>query len=135
MTLFLLVVFVYGLFLGSSFASFACVAAERVPAGVSLNGRSRCGCGRQLKWSENVPLIGWLKVRGVARCCGARIPARYVIAELVAGLATAVAGVGIACAVIYGPSGFVLLGTAVVLVAPVAVAAALWDRPGNQQNA
>ena len=67
--------------MGAVLASFLCVVAERVPAGQSINGRSRCTCGHQLHVTENIPIIAWLALRGRARCCGSRIPARYVIAE------------------------------------------------------
>jgi prepilin signal peptidase PulO-like enzyme (type II secretory pathway) len=67
---------------GACLASFGCVAAERVPAGRSLLGRSSCVCGRRLKVTENVPLIGYLRCRGTARCCGAILPRRYLIAEV-----------------------------------------------------
>jgi leader peptidase (prepilin peptidase) / N-methyltransferase len=72
---------------GAAIASFLCVVSERVPAGGSINGRSACVCGRQLSWYENVPVAAWLALRGRARCCGARIPARYVLAELALGAA------------------------------------------------
>ena len=71
---------------GASIASFLCVVAERMPRGESINGRSHCVCGRQLTWWENIPIVSWLMLRGRARCCGARIPARYVVAEAGAAL-------------------------------------------------
>jgi hypothetical protein len=45
----------YGAFLGGCLASFGCVVSERVPAGLSIGGRSVCACGRQLKVRENIP--------------------------------------------------------------------------------
>lgn len=72
--------------LGACIASFCCVVAERVPQRRSLGGRSACACGRQLRAYENVPIVGWLALRGRARCCGTRLPAYYVLSE--AGLAT-----------------------------------------------
>lgn len=80
----------YGLLLGSGFASFILVVSERVPAGESINGRSHCVCGRQLKVRENVPIAGWLAVGGRARCCGAKLPARYLAWEIVSGVFGAV---------------------------------------------
>jgi leader peptidase (prepilin peptidase)/N-methyltransferase len=77
---------VLAFFLGASLASFSGVLIERIPKKESINGRSHCACGRQLKWYENVPVIGWLSIRGVAKCCGARLPVWYVIFELAAGL-------------------------------------------------
>lgn len=72
--------------LGAILASFLCVVAERVPAHETLGGRSHCVCGRQLSGLENIPVLSWLVLRGRARCCGARIPAYYVLAEAVASL-------------------------------------------------
>lgn len=77
-------------FYGAALASFACVVAERVPSGISIGGRSHCVCGRQLRAAENVPVLSWLVLRGRARCCGAAIPARYVLAEATAAGAAAV---------------------------------------------
>jgi leader peptidase (prepilin peptidase)/N-methyltransferase len=45
--------------------------------------RSRCpACGHQLAWHENVPLLGWLRLKGRCSACGIRISARYPIVEL-----------------------------------------------------
>jgi prepilin signal peptidase PulO-like enzyme (type II secretory pathway) len=76
----------YGVVLGAALASFACVVSERVPAGRGINGRSACACGRQLRLHENVPVVGWLSTGGRARCCGAKLPARYVLWEAAYGL-------------------------------------------------
>lgn len=78
-------------FLFASLASFLGVVAERSIAGESIGGRSSCSCGRQLLWHENVPVIGWLRARGVAPCCQTRIPRFLVITESIA----AVAGAGV----------------------------------------
>jgi len=67
--------------LGALTASFLCVCSERIPKGASIGGRSMCVCGRQLRWRENVPILGWLLCKGTARCCQAKIPVRYVLAE------------------------------------------------------
>jgi leader peptidase (prepilin peptidase)/N-methyltransferase len=67
--------------LGACLASFLCVVAERVPAHRSINGRSTCICGRQLKAYENIPIVSWCLLRGSSTCCHSRIPALYVIAE------------------------------------------------------
>lgn len=77
---------IYGFLIGGAFASFAGVVAERIPAGESISGRSKCICGHQLRVFENIPVFGWVRVWGVAPCCGSKIPARYVISELAASL-------------------------------------------------
>jgi leader peptidase (prepilin peptidase)/N-methyltransferase len=65
--------------------SFITVVAHRVPRGESIVGpRSRCpGCGTQIAAYDNVPVLSWLLLRGRARCCGAKISARYPLTELV----------------------------------------------------
>ena len=44
--------------------------------------RSRCpACGHSIRWSENLPLLGWLRLRGRCASCGTRIPLRYPLVE------------------------------------------------------
>ena len=51
------------------------------------NNRSFCdGCGRQLKWYENIPVVSWLIQKGKTRCCGKKLPVLYPITEIVTGL-------------------------------------------------
>jgi leader peptidase (prepilin peptidase)/N-methyltransferase len=71
---------------GAIFASFFGVVGERVPRHETLGGHSHCVCGAPLG-AANIPIFGWLLTRGHARCCGAKIPVRYLIVEL--GLASA----------------------------------------------
>ena len=63
-------------------ASFLGVVGERVPRGETLGGRSHCVCGKELTAGANIPIFGWVLRRGVAKCCGAKIPARYFWGEL-----------------------------------------------------
>lgn len=52
--------------------------------------RSRCPhCGHQLRWHENLPLVGWLRLGGKCSACKAPISRRYPIIELITGLAFA----------------------------------------------
>lgn len=97
---------VMGALLGGTIASFLGVVLERVPRGVSVNGRSRCACGRQLRWHENVPVLGWLRIRGTAPCCGARLPVGYLFGELAGtivlgalGALTGPLGIGAGCTI------------------------------------
>ncbi len=54
--------------------------------------RSACpGCGHRISAFENIPLASWLVLRGKCSACGMRIPARYPIVELLAGLIAAYA--------------------------------------------
>lgn len=91
--------------LGGAFASFLGVVLERIPRGESIRGRSRCACGRQLAAHENIPVIGWLRVRGTTTCCRRPLPRSYLLGEL---LGVVVLGAGGAA---FGPSGIAALGS------------------------
>lgn len=70
-----------GALFGGLTASFLAVVGERVPRGETLGGRSHCICGVQIPAQYNLPVLGWVLCRGRARCCGARLPIRYVLGE------------------------------------------------------
>jgi len=72
---------------GLVIGSFVTVVAHRVPRRESVVGpRSRCPeCGETIAARDNVPVLSWLALRGRARCCGARISARYPLTELALG--------------------------------------------------
>ena len=73
--------------LGLVIGSFLNVVAYRVPAGISLLRESRCPhCDAPVRWWQNVPVVGWLALRGRCASCGAGISARYPIVEAVTGL-------------------------------------------------
>ena len=58
-----------------------------IPALNLATPRSHCpACGHVIRWSENVPLLGWLRLRGRCTACGTRIPARYPLVELITGV-------------------------------------------------
>ncbi len=79
--------------LGACIGSFINVVAWRLPRQESVVlPPSHCPrCGTQLQWFENVPLLGWLGLRGHCRHCGAPISPRYPLVELLsAGLWVAV---------------------------------------------
>ena len=71
---------VFGLAIGS----FMTVVAARVPAGESIvRPRSACPtCGAEIRNRDNVPVLGWLLLRGRCRDCGSKIPVRYPLLEL-----------------------------------------------------
>lgn len=87
---FTLVFTVIAFFLGASLASFMGVVFERGRKGESILGRSHCACGRPLKASENIPVIGWLKTGGTANCCGSKLSPLYIICEALTGTVFAV---------------------------------------------
>ena len=76
---------------GLAIGSFMTVVVARVPVGESLmHPRSHCPvCGAQIRNRDNVPVIGWLLLRGRCRDCGARISIRYPLLELATGLVVA----------------------------------------------
>lgn len=60
-------------------------ALRRTIEGLS-NPPSHCPqCNTPIKWYDNVPVIGWLKLRGKCRSCKAAISPRYPIVEFVTG--------------------------------------------------
>jgi leader peptidase (prepilin peptidase) / N-methyltransferase len=77
--------------LGAAMGSFFNVVAYRRPRGMSLSRPgSRCPtCGRPIRWYDNVPIFGWLMLRGRCRDCRAPISARYPIVELMVAVAAA----------------------------------------------
>ena len=70
--------------LGLVMGSFAACTAGRLAAGEDfLRSRSRCdACGHTLSPRDLVPVFSWLFLRGRCRYCGARIPARCPLTEL-----------------------------------------------------
>lgn len=70
--------------LGLLVGSFLNVVIHRVPRGESVvRPPSRCpDCGRTIKNRHNVPVFGWLVLRGRCAGCGARISVRYPLVEL-----------------------------------------------------
>lgn len=83
-----LVIVAWVFVLGSCFGSFLNVVIYRLPAGMSLGKpKSRCPrCETQLAIKDNVPVFGWLWLRGRCRYCQLPIPARYPIVEAVCGI-------------------------------------------------
>jgi len=71
--------------LGAAIGSFLNVVVYRLPKGLSLlRPGSHCpGCGTAVKPQDNVPVLGWLMLRGRCRSCRTRISARYPVVEAV----------------------------------------------------
>lgn len=78
-----LVALVAGL-LGACFGSFLNVCIVRLPVKESVvSPPSRCPrCGRGIPWHENIPVIGWLRLRGRCAGCGLPISPLYPLVEL-----------------------------------------------------
>ena len=75
--------FIFGAIIGS----FLNVVLYRLHTGKSLDGRSHCmSCGKILAWYELFPVVSYLLQRGKCRGCGAYVPVRYLVVELLTGL-------------------------------------------------
>ncbi|MEA2480547.1 MAG: leader peptidase (prepilin peptidase) / N-methyltransferase [Thermoleophilaceae bacterium] len=98
--------------LGAIVGSFLNVVAYRLPRGESLaHPPSACpNCGTPIKPYDNVPVLGWLWLRGKCRSCKAPISAKYPIVEALTGLLCA------ACVLHFGADRDVWLPVALVLV-------------------
>jgi prepilin signal peptidase PulO-like enzyme (type II secretory pathway) len=72
---------------GAVLGSFANVVLYRLPRGESVvAGGSRCpACGSAIRARDNVPVLGWLLLRGRCRDCGAAISGRYPLIEAACG--------------------------------------------------
>ncbi|MFQ6538783.1 MULTISPECIES: prepilin peptidase [Aphanothece] len=70
--------------LGACIGSLLNVVAWRLPREESLvRPPSHCPhCGTRLRWHDNIPVLGWLLLRGRCRHCGAAISWRYPLVEL-----------------------------------------------------
>jgi len=81
-----LLIFV-GLF-GLVVGSFLNVVIHRVPAGVSVvSPPSACpNCDVRIRARHNLPVVGWLLLRGRCADCGEPISVRYPLVELLTGL-------------------------------------------------
>jgi len=74
-------------FVGACIGSFLNVVAYRMPRGISIVWKpSHCPqCGHPIRARDNVPVLGWLVLRGKCRDCGKPISPRYAIVEAAMG--------------------------------------------------
>jgi leader peptidase (prepilin peptidase) / N-methyltransferase len=94
---------------------------DHQPAFSLVRPASRCPhCGHQLRWHENLPLLGWLRLAGKCASCKAPISVRYPFVELLTGLLFA----GIAWRLGAQPASLLYCGFAAALVA---LAGIDWD--------
>lgn len=86
---------------GLAIGSFLNVVAARVPRKRSIvsPGSACLHCGHELAWTENVPVVSWLALRGKCKGCGERIGVVYPAVELVTAVLIA------ACFFAFGWSG------------------------------
>jgi leader peptidase (prepilin peptidase)/N-methyltransferase len=103
--------------LGLIIGSFANVCIYRLPLGQSVvSPPSRCpSCGSLIAAYDNVPVLGWLMLRGRCRTCRAPISFRYPAVELLNGL------LYLGLAFVHGPSPrallFMLVSTGLLVLA------------------
>lgn len=78
--------------LGLAIGSFLNVVIYRVPAGESIvSPPSKCPhCGAEIRNRHNVPVLGWLMLRGKCYDCKAPISPRYPVVEALTGVLFAV---------------------------------------------
>ena len=97
------------------------VAVEPAPKLTLASPASRCpSCGHKIRWTENIPVLSWVALKGRCSSCGTRIPARYPLIEIATGALFAAVGWR------FGPTPVALLWCGFVAVL-VAAAAIDWD--------
>ncbi|MEM1098815.1 MAG: prepilin peptidase [Planctomycetota bacterium] len=76
---------------GACVGSFLNVVVYRVPEGLSVvSPPSRCPqCEKKLAWYDNVPILGWLWLRGKCRNCKMKISVQYPLVEAFTAMAFA----------------------------------------------
>ncbi len=74
--------------LGITIGSFLNVLIYRLPRKLSLiRPSSKCPrCDSKIRFYDNIPIFSFLFLRGKCRACGGRIPFRYPMVEILAGL-------------------------------------------------
>lgn len=72
---------------GACLGSLINVLVYRLPLGIGVvTPPSRCpACQTKLTWRENVPVLGWLMLKGRCRFCRSHISAEYPLVELLVG--------------------------------------------------
>ena len=118
--------------MGLSFGSFLNVVIYRLPLmldkthpspGMNLCfPRSRCPrCGQDIAARDNIPVVGYLRLRGRCRHCQTAISARYPLVELLSG------GLCLVSAWLWGPTWECLLSW-LLIWACIASACIYWDK-------
>jgi leader peptidase (prepilin peptidase)/N-methyltransferase len=102
---------------GAAIGSFLNVCIYRWPAEQSvIRPPSRCpSCEHELAWYDNIPVLGWLFLRGRCRYYGTGVSAQYPLIELATGL------IWVAAVVRFGPS-FAALHSALFLTILLGIA-------------
>lgn len=81
-----LLIAVFIALVGLAVGSFLNVVISRVPQRKSLMGRSACPrCGHSIRAYHNIPLLGWMILRGRCRDCALPIGRQYPMVEAATG--------------------------------------------------
>ena len=114
------IVNVFAFALGACFGSFLNVCIGRWPAGMSIvHPASRCpSCERPIRAYENVPIFGWLALRGRCAGCSVAISPQYPLVELL------IAMVWLSAAYLFGPT---LLAVRVAVFITLMIGIAITD--------
>ena len=85
-----IVLLVGGFLIAACIGSFMNVVFYRLPRGLSVSSpkRSFCPkCKNQIPWHDNIPVLGWIMLKGKCRKCACSISIKYPAIELAFGLA------------------------------------------------
>jgi leader peptidase (prepilin peptidase)/N-methyltransferase len=106
--------------IGLVIGSFLNVVAYRVPLGLSVvKPPSACPvCDHQIRWYDNIPVIGWMRLGGKCRDCDSPISGRYPLVE---------AGTGVSFGLVSWLVGPTALLTAYLFFAATTIALVLTD--------
>lgn len=107
---------VLGAFMGAILASWVSAVTYRIPRGMDIvNERSQCtACLTQIQARDNIPILGWVFLRGRCRACEASISVRYPLMELGGLFIGAIVGI------VAGPLGIVAM-TVVAIGVPILI--------------
>lgn len=80
--------YIFAFLLGAVVGSFLNVCIYRLPAGKSIvHPPSSCpGCGSEIQWFDNIPIISFLILRAKCRSCHAPVSWRYPLIEALNGI-------------------------------------------------
>lgn len=82
-----IVLIIYFFVIGAIFGSFLNMLVYRVHHGLNLFGRSFCDKSKeQLKPSDLIPIVSYVRYKGKCRDCGTKLPIIYPIIEILMGV-------------------------------------------------
>jgi len=83
-----IIIYLFLFILGSTIGSFLNVVIYRVPLGKSIiSPPSSCPkCGERIKPYHNIPILGWIILKGKCANCKEPISIRYLFIEFIAGI-------------------------------------------------